>query len=60
MVVYMKLVEEVIEVGPRKVFKLNDYAAVYLGKDLRPLIGRKVILIIKVLHQENTLGGDSK
>ena len=46
------LVDYEIECGPRKVTRAGGSAAVYLGKEFEPLIGRRVILVIKVLRRE--------
>ena len=42
-------VTEVIEVGPRRVTKVGGRAAVYLGKRLNQLIGKDVIVVVKVI-----------
>ena len=40
-------------IGPRKVVSNGLTALVYLGKDFRHLTGRKVMLVVKVLDEEN-------
>jgi len=44
-------VSDVIEVGPKRVTRVGGRAAVYLGKKLNHLIGRDVIVIIKVIEK---------
>ena len=48
------MVESIYHVGPRKVWLNGKSAAVTLGKDLVPLIGRKVLITIKVLREPLT------
>jgi len=43
-------VSDVIEVGPRRVTRIGGRAAVYLGKKLNRLIGKDVIVIVKVIE----------
>ncbi len=45
-------VSDVIEVGPRRVTRVGGRAAVYLGKKLNHLIGKDVIVIVKVIEKE--------
>lgn len=52
----MLRIREIYEVGPRTVTRTGKRATVYLGKDFNFLIGRKVILQVKVLEE---LGGES-
>jgi hypothetical protein len=41
-------------IGPRKVTSSGrENAVVHLGKDFRHLVGKKVMLIVKVLDEEN-------
>jgi len=41
-------------IGPRKVTGSgNENVVVYLGKDFQHLIGKKVMLVVKVLDEEN-------
>ena len=44
-------VSDVIEVGPKRVTRIGGRAAVYLGKKLNHLIGKDVIVIIKVIDK---------
>jgi len=46
-------VKDVIEVGPRHVTRIGGRAAVYLGHKLNYLIGKDVIVIIKVIENTN-------
>ncbi len=44
---------QVFKIGPKKVAKLgNDQAAIYLPKDLVFLRGKKVMVTIEVLEEE--------
>ncbi len=45
-------VNDIIEVGPKKVTRIGGRAAVYLGRKFNQLIGRDVIIIIKVISRE--------
>ncbi len=47
----IRIINETIEVGPRKVTRIGGRAAVYLGRRLNFLIGRDVIVVIRVLVQ---------
>ncbi len=49
---FPKIIGEFV-VGPRKVSEAGHVPIVYLGKDFKGLVGRKVILIIKVLGGDN-------
>ena len=41
-------------IGPRKVTGSgNENVVVYLGKDFQHLIGKKVMLVVKVLDEES-------
>ncbi len=44
-------ISDVIEVGPKRVTKIGGRAAIYLGKKLNHLIGKDVIVIIKVIER---------
>ncbi len=46
---FPKIIGEFV-VGPRKVSEAGHVPIVYLGRDFRGLVGRKVILIVKVLE----------
>jgi len=48
----MSLIEEVIEVGPRKITRGGSSVIVILGKDFIPLKGRRAIVVLKLLRED--------
>jgi len=44
-------ITDIIEVGPKRITKIGGRAAVYLGRKLNYLIGKDVIVIIKVIEK---------
>jgi hypothetical protein len=51
---------EVYHIGPRKVMRNKDCAFVYLGRDFRFLIGKKVMLVVQVLRTEEKKDDEAK
>jgi len=49
----MSIVEEVIEVGPRKITRGGTSVAIILGKDFIPLKGRRAIVVLKLLREDH-------
>ena len=45
-------IKEVYKIGPRKVTTTAKRASVYLGKDFNFLIGKKVLITIEVLDED--------
>jgi len=51
-VVSTPLIEGEYAVGPRKIGKTSKGPVIYLGKSLAPLIGRRALVIVKILKEE--------
>ena len=47
----IRYIDGIFEVGPRKVTRIGGRAAVYLGSKMNFLIGKDVIVIVKVLKK---------
>jgi len=52
----LRSIAKVYEVGPRKVTNVGGSAGVYLGRQFRFLIGKTVIVIVKVLEEGDKNG----
>jgi len=46
-------IDEILEVGPCHITVTGGGAAVYLGRKLKHLIGKKVIVTLKVIAENN-------